>query len=151
MLSDLLYSLKTVSCDMESQSPWSKDCLEDTVTFVTNHLTANARDYPGPFNVGGLWEILCKVIRDEGVLGAEPTSETWSLHFKEELFPSISEQNKLVYTNVWDTGLLSEILYWLKPKNTPCLGDLLGYWQPGHSATVLQLVEIDCISCILNW
>lgn len=111
MLSDLLYSLKTVSCDMESQPPWSKVCLEDNMTFVMNHLTANVRDYLGPFNVGGLCEILCKVIRDEGVLGAEPNSETWSLDFREEI--SSSYEQKL-----WSTQMYGTMSLWPTIRNT---------------------------------
>lgn len=82
-----------------------QSCLEDYMTFIMTSYCQNKILSRPTFNVGGLCEILCKVIRDEGVWEQRQTQKTWSLNVGEELFPAFLSK-KMVYFDVW--GFISE-------------------------------------------
>lgn len=132
-----------------------QSCLEDNMTFImTSYCKNNILSGP-TFNVGGLCEILCKVIRDEGVWEQRQTQKTWSLNVGKELFPAfLSKKWSTLISEASRLYLFTRNIGWHKLKNTnPVkeLGGLSGYWQPGLTATVLWMVENEQITSAISW
>ncbi len=136
---------------MESQPSWSEGCLEDNMTFIMTHLTANIRYYLGPLlMLKAFVKFFVKWSEMKGSWEQSQTQKHDHLMLERSYFQHFWA--KKVYIDVW--GFISQALIrnagWHKLKNTK-LGGLSGYWQPGQLATVLWMVETEQITSAISW
>lgn len=101
-----------------------------------------------------LCEILCKVIRVEGVWEQRQTQKHDLLMLERSYFQYFGAKKEKVYDVSGfisqDLRLYSEIQADTNFKKKKSSG-LSGYWQPGQFAKVLWMVENEQITSAISW